>query len=133
MAGAPPPERVAEAICALAFAKTAPAPRVTVGNLWQGLGGSLAYRFLPRRLLLWTVRKNCGSVNPRDVPHGTSAAHRRDGPAGEACPVNEIGRRSPAVTDLPTPSGRQHVRRDLQSPHTKTPVPIPRISTAPIT
>ena len=60
MAGAPPPERVAEAIRALVFAEKPTAPRVTVGNLWQGLGGSLAYRFLPRRLLLWTVRKNCG-------------------------------------------------------------------------
>ena len=60
MAGAPPPERVAAAVCALVFGKGKPAPRVTVGNLWQGLGGSLAYRFLPRRLMLWTVRKNCG-------------------------------------------------------------------------
>ncbi len=60
MSGAPPPERVAEAIRDLVFSKATPAPRVTVGNTWQGLGGSLAYRFLPRRLLLWTVRKNCG-------------------------------------------------------------------------
>lgn len=60
MAGAPPPERVAEAIRAMVFGKSSPAPMTTVGNLWQGLGGSLAYRFLPRRLLLWTIRKNCG-------------------------------------------------------------------------
>ena len=60
MAGAPPPERVAEAICSLVFGRKPAAPMVTVGNLWQGLGGSLAYRLLPRRLLLWTVRKNCG-------------------------------------------------------------------------
>ncbi len=59
LASAPPPERVAEAICRLILQEN-PAPMVTVGNLWQGLGGSLAYRFLPRRLLLWTVRKNCG-------------------------------------------------------------------------
>ncbi len=60
MASAPPPERVAEAVCALVTGRQRAAPMVTVGNLWQGLGGSLAYRFLPRRLLLWTIRKNCG-------------------------------------------------------------------------
>ena len=60
MAGAPPPERVAEAVCGLVFGKTVLAPRVTVGSVWQGLGGALAYRFLPRRLMLWTIRKNCG-------------------------------------------------------------------------
>ena len=60
LSGAPPPERVADAIRDLVFSRGTPAPRVTVGNTWQGLGGSLAYRFLPRRLLLWTVRKNCG-------------------------------------------------------------------------
>ena len=60
MAGAPPPERVAEAICAIVYGRKSDAPMVTVGNVWQGVGGSLAYRFLPRRLLLWTIRKNCG-------------------------------------------------------------------------
>ena len=61
MSGAPPPERVADAIRDLVLRPgSPPPPRVTVGNVWQGLGGSLAYRFLPRRLLLWTVRKNCG-------------------------------------------------------------------------
>ena len=59
LASAPPPERVAEAVCRIVLRGSGP-PMVTVGNLWQGLGGSLAYRFLPRRLLLWTVRKNCG-------------------------------------------------------------------------
>ncbi len=59
LAGAPPPERVAEAVCRVVLRGGGP-PMVTVGNLWQGLGGSLAYRFLPRRVLLWTGRKNCG-------------------------------------------------------------------------
>ena len=59
LASAPAPERVAEAICRIVRGEKT-APMVTVGNLWQALGGSLAYRFLPRRLLLWTVRKNCG-------------------------------------------------------------------------
>lgn len=59
LASAPPPERVAAAICQI-VRRGRGGPLVTVGNLWQGLGGSLAYRFLPRSLLLWTVRKNCG-------------------------------------------------------------------------
>ena len=59
LATAPPPERVAEVIRRIVRQEQS-APMRTVGNLWQGLGGSLAYRFLPRRLLLWTVRKNCG-------------------------------------------------------------------------
>ncbi len=59
MASTPPPERVAEAVCRIIL-RGKGGPMVTVGNLWQGLGGSLAYRFLPRRWLLWTVRKNCG-------------------------------------------------------------------------
>ena len=59
LATAPPPERVAGAICRIVV-KGAGGPLRTVGNLWQGVGGSLAYRFLPRRLLLWTIRKNCG-------------------------------------------------------------------------
>ncbi len=59
MAAAPKPEQVAARICALVRGE-ASGPMVTCGNLWQGVGGSLAYRFLPRRLLLWTIRKNCG-------------------------------------------------------------------------
>ena len=59
LAGAPPPEQVARAICELVCGEGG-GPLVTVGNAWQALGGSLAYRFLPRWLLLWTVRKNCG-------------------------------------------------------------------------
>ena len=59
LATAPPPERVAEAVCGIIL-RNRRGPMLTVGNLWQALGGSLAYRFLPRRLLLWTVRKNCG-------------------------------------------------------------------------
>lgn len=59
LAGAPPPEKVAEAILRAVQGKGS-APLLTVGNAWQALGGSLAYRCLPRRLLLWTVRKNCG-------------------------------------------------------------------------
>lgn len=59
LAAAPPPERVAEAVCRIVLQDRG-GPMLTVGNLWQGLGGSLAYRFLPRRWLLWTVRKNCG-------------------------------------------------------------------------
>lgn len=62
MAGAPPPEVVARAVCRLVTDETAAARRAlwTVGNVWQAVGGPLAYRFLPRRLMLWTVRKNCG-------------------------------------------------------------------------
>jgi NAD(P)-dependent dehydrogenase (short-subunit alcohol dehydrogenase family) len=58
MAGAPAPEWVAERICEIARGRGG--PMITSGNLWQAVGGSLAYRFLPRRLLLWTIRKNCG-------------------------------------------------------------------------
>ena len=57
---APPPESVARVVCRIVLHGRDDRPMVTVGNLWQGVGGSLAYRFLPRRLLLWTVRKNCG-------------------------------------------------------------------------
>ncbi len=62
MAGAPGPEAVARVICRLVTDEATAARRVlrTVGNLWQAVGGPLAYRFLPRRLMLWTVRKNCG-------------------------------------------------------------------------
>ncbi len=59
LASAPLPGRVADAVCRIILQGKG-GPMVTVGNLWQGLGGSLAYRFLPRRWLLWTVRKNCG-------------------------------------------------------------------------
>ena len=59
LAGAPPPEQVAEAVRKLVVWE-GDGPLETVGNAWQALGGSLAYRFLPRRLLLWTIRKNCG-------------------------------------------------------------------------
>lgn len=62
LAGAPPPERVAEAILRIVQEDggRGTKPLVTVGNAWQTLGGVLAHRFLPRRLLLWTVQKNCG-------------------------------------------------------------------------
>ncbi|MBE7211966.1 MAG: hypothetical protein INR65_13180 [Gluconacetobacter diazotrophicus] len=62
MAGAPPPEEVARAICRLVLDQPVAAHKVrhTVGNVWQAIGGPLAYRLLPRRLMLWTVRKNCG-------------------------------------------------------------------------
>ena len=62
MAGAPGPEVVARAICQLVTDEATAARRAlrTVGNVWQAVGGPLAYRFLPRRLMLWTVRKNCG-------------------------------------------------------------------------
>ena len=62
MAGAPPPEVVARVICRLVTDDATAARRAlrTVGNVWQAVGGPLAYRFLPRRLMLWTVRKNCG-------------------------------------------------------------------------
>jgi NAD(P)-dependent dehydrogenase (short-subunit alcohol dehydrogenase family) len=60
MAAAPPPEKVAERIRDLVLGRGNAGPRVTCGNLWQGVGGSLAYRLLPRKLLLWTIRKNCG-------------------------------------------------------------------------
>jgi NAD(P)-dependent dehydrogenase (short-subunit alcohol dehydrogenase family) len=58
MAGAPPTERVAERICEIVGGTGG--PMVTCGNAWQAIGGSFAYRFLPRRLLLWTIRKSCG-------------------------------------------------------------------------
>jgi NAD(P)-dependent dehydrogenase (short-subunit alcohol dehydrogenase family) len=58
MAGAPSPELVAQRVREIVFG--AGGPLVTCGNAWQAIGGSLAYRFLPRRLLLWTIRKNCG-------------------------------------------------------------------------
>ena len=62
MAGAPGPEAVAQVICRLVTDERTAARRVrwTVGNAWQALGGPLAYRLLPRRLMLWTLRKNCG-------------------------------------------------------------------------
>lgn len=62
MAGAPPPEKVARAVCRLVMDERTAARRAmrTIGNAWQAVGGPLAYRFLPRRLMLWTVRKNCG-------------------------------------------------------------------------
>ena len=62
MAGAPSPQEVARAICRLvAHPPTAARQALrTVGNVWQAVGGPLAYRLLPRRLMLWTVRKNCG-------------------------------------------------------------------------
>ncbi len=59
LATAPPPGKVATAICRIVV-DGAGGPMATVGNLWQGVGGSLAYRFLPRRWLLWTIRKNGG-------------------------------------------------------------------------
>ena len=59
LAGAPPPEQVAEAVRKLVLWDGG-GPMETVGNAWQALGGSAAYRFLPRKLLLWTIRKNCG-------------------------------------------------------------------------
>ena len=62
MAGAPGPGVVAEAICRLVTDEAAAARQAmrTVGNVWQAVGGPLAYRLFPRRLMLWTVRKNCG-------------------------------------------------------------------------
>ena len=62
MAGAPPPEVVARTICRLVTEEATAVRRAmhTVGNVWQAVGGPLAYRILPRRLMLWTVRKNCG-------------------------------------------------------------------------
>ncbi len=59
LAGSPGPELVAAAVRG-AVMEGKGGPLVTVGNAWQAWGGPLAYRFLPRRLLLWTVRKNCG-------------------------------------------------------------------------
>ena len=59
LASAPPPEKVAEAVRKIVLWGGG-GPLVAVGNLLQAVGGPLAYRFLPRRLLLWTVRKNGG-------------------------------------------------------------------------
>ena len=62
MADAPSPDAVARVICRLVTDRPTAARRAlrTVGNVWLAVGGPLAYRFLPRRLMLWTVRKNCG-------------------------------------------------------------------------
>ena len=62
MAGAPSPEAVARVIGRMVTDEPTAARRAlrTAGNVWQAVGGPLAYRFLPRRLMLWTVRKNCG-------------------------------------------------------------------------
>ena len=61
MAGAPPPESVAERIRGLGVSgKERGSPLVTSGNFWQAGLGPLAYRFLPPRLLLWVVRRNSG-------------------------------------------------------------------------
>ncbi len=59
LAGAPPPEEVAETVRSIVTWE-GHRPLVACGNVWQALGGPLAYRFLPRRLLLWIIRKNCG-------------------------------------------------------------------------
>lgn len=61
MAGAPPPEKVAERIRALVMKKgQSGSPLVTSGDFWQAGLGPLAYRFLPPRLLLWVIRRNSG-------------------------------------------------------------------------
>ena len=62
MAAAPPPDIVARTVCRIVVDEATAARRAlwTVGNVWQAVGGPLAYRILPRRLMLWTVRKNCG-------------------------------------------------------------------------
>ncbi len=62
MAGAPSPEVVARAICRLVTGRPSGVHRArrTVGSVWQAVGGPIAYRLFPRRLMLWTVRKNSG-------------------------------------------------------------------------
>jgi hypothetical protein len=59
LAGAPPPEKVAEAVRRIVLWDGG-GPLVACGSAWQAIGGPLAYRLLPRRLLLWVVRKNGG-------------------------------------------------------------------------
>jgi NAD(P)-dependent dehydrogenase (short-subunit alcohol dehydrogenase family) len=60
MGKAPPPELVAECIRGIIMGgKKAPAV-VTCGNFWQARLGPLAARFLPPRLLQWTIRRNFG-------------------------------------------------------------------------
>ena len=59
LAGAPPPEKVAEAVRRIVLWDGG-GPLVACGNALQAVGGPLAYRLLPRRLLLWVVRKNGG-------------------------------------------------------------------------
>lgn len=59
MAGSPPPSVVADRICALVL-KGGRSPVVTVGSFWQAALGPLAVRFLPPRLLQWTIRRNFG-------------------------------------------------------------------------
>ena len=59
LAGAPPPEQVAETVRKLVLWEGG-GPLETVGSTWQAVGGTLAYRFLPRRLLLWVIRRDCG-------------------------------------------------------------------------
>ena len=59
LAAAPPPEKVAAAVRRIVLWDGG-GPLVACGSALQAVGGPLAYRFLPRRLLLWTVRKNGG-------------------------------------------------------------------------
>ena len=59
LAGAPPPEKVAEAVRRIVLWDGG-GPVVACGSAFQAVGGPLAYRLLPRRLLLWVVRKNGG-------------------------------------------------------------------------
>ena len=59
LASAPPPDKVAAVVRRIVLWGGG-GPLVACGNLLQTVGGPLAYRFLPRRLLLWTVRKNGG-------------------------------------------------------------------------
>ena len=59
LASAPPPEKVAATVRRIVLWDGG-GPLVACGNLLQAIGGPLAYRFLPRRWLLWVVRKNGG-------------------------------------------------------------------------
>ena len=59
LAGAPPPDKVAEAVRRIVLWDGG-GPLVACGSALQAVGGPLAYRLLPRRWLLWVVRKNGG-------------------------------------------------------------------------
>ena len=53
---APKPELVAAQVCRLISAST-PAPRVTVGDFFQGKVAPFIFRFLPQRLRVWGLKK----------------------------------------------------------------------------
>lgn len=76
IAAAPPPSAVAAVVRRLVLRRARSLPAVvTVGMFSQARLGPLAARFLPTRLLHWTIRQHFGLRSPRagGVPRGTNA------------------------------------------------------------